>query len=106
MLLEVNTSYNGSIGQSFHKLSPIIVDNTLALAVLNGDILWVLTDAPLSDKMLQHLQQSHSYQKVSPIGAGEDHVISPSYNGTCNISQCLSAKEVIRIKEAKQIYRN
>ena len=33
MLLEVNTSYNGSVGQSFHKLSPIIVDNTLAIAV-------------------------------------------------------------------------
>ena len=106
MLLEVNTNYNGSIGQSLHKLSPVIVENTLAIAVLNGDILWVLADAPLNVKMLRHLQKSHSYQKVTPIGSGEDNVISPSYHGICNIDKCVSPEEVTRIKEAKQIYRN
>lgn len=104
MLLEVNTPFDGSVGLSLHKLSPIIVQGTLAIAILKGNVLWVLADVDVDVRKLYSLQGSHSYQHVAPM-QNSKHIVSPDYIAG-NVIRSLSPDEVYKVKSTENIYLN
>lgn len=104
MLLEVNIPFEGSVGLSLHKLSPIIVKGTLAIAILKGDVLWVLADADIDVRKLHSLQGSHSYQHVAPMHNSRN-IMSPDYIAG-NVVRSLSPDEVYKVKSTENIYLN
>ena len=109
MLVQCIRSYNGSPAQTLHEMSPIIVENTVDMAVIsshfnNEPLLWVLSSVPdsMSLKMLRNIRTD---QNVFPVVKGVKRVNSPNDDGS-NVLRSFSIAEVNRLKLAKSIYVN